>query len=67
MKDILAIISFAFACILITVNMLMPPVGEIAESAIYCFAQLLLFSATLLGVDAVITNRIRDGTNPQKK
>lgn len=36
-------------------NMLMPPPGKVGESIIYVFAQLLLYSATLLGGAALAT------------
>ena len=54
MKKYLACAAFVFACLLVAVNMFMPPQGEVQQSIIYIFAQLLLFSATLLGVDMVV-------------
>ena len=35
-------------------NVLMPPPGKVGESIIYVFAQLLLYSATLLGVQLLL-------------
>lgn len=59
MKNILAAVSLAAAILLASVNMFLPPVGEVDSSVLNIFAQLLIFAATLLGVDAVIINRIR--------
>ena len=42
---------------LVVVNMLMPPPGKVDESIIYVFAQLLLYSATLLGVQLLLQDR----------
>lgn len=64
MKEKLAALSLIFAMILVTVNMFLPPSGKVDESAIYIFAQLLLFSATLLGVDAVIEKRLKGDPPP---
>lgn len=54
-----AILSLIFGGILVAINMFMPPPGEVNESIIYIFAQLLIFSATLLGVDAVVSKYIK--------
>ena len=53
---ILAVASFVIAVVLVVVNMLMPPPGKVDESIIYVFAQLLLYSATLLGVQLLLQN-----------
>lgn len=54
MKKWLAVSSFVIAVVLVVVNMLMPPPGKVDESIIYVFAQLLLYSATLLGVQLLL-------------
>lgn len=58
MKTILASVALLFAIVLATVNMFMPPQGEIDGSVVNIFAQLLIFAATLLGVDAVVLKRL---------
>lgn len=57
MKKWLAVSSFVIAVVLVAVNMLMPPPGKVDESIIYVFAQLLLYSATLLGVQMLLKDR----------
>lgn len=57
MKKWLAVSSFVIAVVLVAVNMLMPPPGKVDESIIYVFAQLLLYSATLLGVQMLLKER----------
>ena len=54
MKRALAILSFVVAIVLVFINMFMPPEGEVHESIIYIFAQLLLYSATLQGVQVLL-------------
>ena len=62
-KKALATVAFVFACVLVMLNMYMPPEGEVHSSIIYIFAQLLLFSATLLGVEVVLQKYLRDFKN----
>ena len=57
MQMLLALIALLFAIILVATSLFLPPQGEVSESVIYIFAQLLIFSATLLGVDAVVIKK----------
>ena len=59
-RFVLAISSFIIAVVLVVVNMLMPPPGKVDESIIYVFAQLLLYSATLLGVQLLLQNHKKE-------
>lgn len=52
MKKKLAILSWVSAVAFAIAGILMPPVGEIDESVLMLIAQLLLFCATLMGVDS---------------
>lgn len=60
MKGTLAAMAFAFACVIVTINMFMPPEGAVDSSIVYIFAQLLIFSATLLGVDMVVSEYLKN-------
>lgn len=57
MQMLVALISLLCAIILVAISLYLPPQGEVHESVIYIFAQLLIFSATMLGVDAVIIKK----------
>ena len=52
MKKKLALASWMSAVVFATAGILTPPVGEIDESVLMLIAQLLVFCATLLGVDS---------------
>lgn len=52
MKKKLALLSWLSAVAFAIAGITMPPVGEIDESVLMLIAQLLLFCATLMGVDS---------------
>ncbi len=54
MKKILSALALVVASIIAIWAMLLPPQGEIDRSVLFCIAQFLVFSATLLGVDGSI-------------
>lgn len=58
MKAKFAACALAAAIVLAFLNMLLPPIGEIHTSVLNITAQLLIFAATLLGVDAMILRRM---------
>lgn len=54
MKNALAVASLASAIALVVVGMIIPPPGIVDETIIVIFAQLLIYSATMLGVEILI-------------
>lgn len=54
MQAIVAIIALVFAFVIVAISLFLPPPGEVDSSVIYVFAQLLIFCASLFGIDAVI-------------
>ena len=50
----IAIASFAWALVISGVALFLPPQGEIDQSVLLLIAQLLVLSATLLGVDSYV-------------
>lgn len=52
MKRKLAFLSWMSAVVFAIAGIFTPPVGEIDESVLMLIAQLLVFCATLLGVDS---------------
>lgn len=68
MKAKLAVASFIAAVLFATLGLLLPPTGIIDASVNMLVAQLLVLTATLLGVDSYYT-KIRDlqiGKHPDK-
>lgn len=61
LKRILAVASFVFAIIFALLGILLPPLGVIDSSINLLIAQLLVLTATLIGVDSYYT-RIKDLT-----
>lgn len=54
MQALIALVSLLFAFIIVAVSLFMPPEGEVDSSVIYIFAQLLIFCASIFGLDAVL-------------
>ncbi len=50
----IAIAAFAWALVISGVALFLPPQGEIDQSVLLLIAQLLVLSATLLGVDSYV-------------
>ena len=60
-KIIIAVASFVWALLLSAVALFLPPQGEIDQSVLLLVAQLLLLTATLLGVDSYVDRITRHG------
>lgn len=53
-KEVLAAAGLCVASLLAVWALLLPPQGEISQSALFAVAQFLIFAATLLGVDIAV-------------
>jgi len=58
----IAIAAFVWALVLSVVALFLPPQGEIDQSVLILVAQLLVLSATMLGVDSYI-DKIKNNKN----
>lgn len=54
LKEWTAIGLLAFGIILAFVALLMPPPGEIHDSVLYIFAQILIYCGSIFGIDSYI-------------
>ena len=60
LKELTAIILLSFGIILAFVALLMPPPGEIHDSVLFIFAQILIYCGSIFGIDCYITKCIKD-------
>lgn len=60
LKEWTAIILLTFGIILAFVALVMPPPGEIHDSVLYIFAQILIYCGSIFGIDCYITKRFKD-------
>lgn len=51
LKELTAIVLLTFGIILAFVALLMPPPGEIHDSVLYIFAQILIYCGSIFGID----------------
>ena len=58
LKEYTAIAMLVFGVILAFVALLLPPPGEIHDSVLYIFAQILIYAGSIFGIDVVITDRL---------
>ena len=57
--ELAAIALLAFGIILAFTALLMPPPGEIHDSVLYIFAQILIYCGSIFGMDSYITQKIK--------
>ena len=60
LKDIIAILLLLFAILLAFIAMLTPPPGEIHDSVLYLFAQILIYCASIFGIDSYVRSRVKE-------
>ena len=46
--------------------LLMPPPGQIHDSVLYIFAQILIYCGSIFGIDSYISRKLRDMNPPFK-
>lgn len=59
LKEWTAIVLLVFGIILAFVALLMPPPGEIHDSVLYIFAQILIYCGSIFGIDSYISQKIK--------
>ncbi len=60
LKELTAIVLLSFGIILAFVALLMPPPGEIHDSVLYIFAQILIYCGSIFGIDSYINQKIKN-------
>ena len=59
-KELTAIVLLTFGIILAFVALLIPPPGEIHDSVLFLFAQILIYCGSIFGIDCYISKKIHD-------
>jgi len=58
LKEFSAILVLSSGLVLAFIALYMPPPGEIHDSVIYIFAQILIYAGTVFGLDIYFTQKI---------
>lgn len=60
LKELTAIVLLSFGVILSFVAFLMPPPGEIHDSVLFIFAQILIYCGSIFDIDCYISKKLHD-------
>ena len=60
LKELTAIVLLTAGIVMAFIALTMPPPGEIHDSVLYLFAQILIYCGSTLGIDSYITQRIKN-------
>ena len=60
LKEWTAIGLLACGIIMAFIALMLPPPGEIHDSVLYIFAQILIYCGSIFGIDSYINNKIKD-------
>ena len=63
-KEITAIILLALGMLLAFIALFLPPPGEIHESVLYIFAQILIYCGSIFEIDSYINHKIKSRPSP---
>ena len=63
-KELTAIVLLACGIIMAFTALLMPPPGQIHDSVLYIFAQILIYCGSIFGIDSYISRKLRDMNPP---
>lgn len=58
LKELTAIVLLTFGIILAFIALVMPPPGEIHDSVLFIFAQILIYCGSIFGIDSYINQKI---------
>ena len=67
LKEWTAIVLLTFGIILAFVALLMPPPGEIHDSVLFIFAQILIYCGSIFGIDSYISQKIKKNHNNDQR
>lgn len=69
-KEITATILLAFGMLMVIAAFIVPPPGQIHDSVLYIFAQILIYAGSIFGITAyaekIIGERKKHGDNPNE-
>lgn len=66
-KEITAIVLLALGMLLAFIALFLPPPGEIHDSVLYLFAQILIYCGSISGIDSYITQKIKKNHNNDQR
>ena len=67
LKERTAIVLLTFGIILAFVALLMPPPGEIHDSVLFIFAQIIINCGSIFGIDSYISQKIKKNHNNDQR
>ena len=68
LKELTAIVLLTFGIILAFIALMMPPPGEIHDSVLYIFAQILIYCGSIFGIDSYVSKKIKShNRNDERK
>ena len=67
LKEWTAIVLLTCGIILAFVALLMPPPGEIHDSVLFIFAQILIYYGSIFGIDSYISQKIKKNYNNDQR
>lgn len=56
LKELTAIVLLACGIIMAFIALMLPPPGEIHDSVLYIFAQILIYAGSIFGIGSYISN-----------
>lgn len=59
-KELSAIVLLIAGVAMAFIALFLPPPGEIHDSVIYIFAQILIYCGSICGIDSYISKKIKD-------
>ena len=66
-KEWTAILLLTAGVAMAFIALLLPPPGEIHDSVLYVFAQILIYSGTVFGLDSYFTKKINNHYDNRKE
>ena len=67
LKEWTAIVLLTCGIIMAFVALMLPPPGEIHDSVLYIFAQILIYCGSIFGIDSYITQKIKKNHNNDQR
>lgn len=67
MRELTAIGLLLSGIVMAFIALMMPPPGEIHDSVLYLFAQILIYCGSIFGIDSYINQRIKNHHHHDKR
>ena len=62
-KELTAVVLLVAGVAMAVTALFLPPPGEIHDSVLYIFAQILIYCGSIFGIDSYITQKIKNNHN----